>query len=335
MASNNVSKYLPEVRILCGLPGSGKTTEALRWVEKEPNKRTRINYDSLRLQMYGPDWKFNRKEEDTMQASAKALTADALKLGMSVVIDNTNLTTNARQPWIDLAKQFNASWEVEEIDTPIWTCIQNDYERKGNARVGRAVIERMALFNGWIDWKDPKAYKYDGYVICDLDGTLCDVTHRRHHLWGKCKNCGKHRQVGEAERSPGKCLHCESETAFTKDWPAFFAGVSDDDLNVHVADLLEMFEADGMGILLVSGRPLDLCGKATEDWLYKWGIKFDHLFMRGARDARSDVVVKSEILDLLPKDKIEFVIDDRPSVIRDVWQKAGLFTLTVGSLKEF
>lgn len=297
MPSVTVTKYLPEIRILTGLPGSGKSREAEEWVKRQPDKRVRVNYDDLRLEMFGKGWRFNRTDEDKMKSKAMETADTALQLGMSVVVDNTNLSKKARQPWVDLAAKHSAHLEIDEIDTDVWTCIERDRYRK--ARVGRAVIERMALFNGLIDFSDPKTYPYDAFVICDLDGTLCNITHRRHFVQGE-----------------------------KKDWKSFFANVSGDTLNEGVADLLELFADDGYGILLVSGRPITPCGIPTEDWLKKHAIRYDHLFMREGGDSRSDVIVKQEILDLLPKDRVDFVLDDRDSVV-EMWRKNGLLTLQV------
>ena len=326
MAEVTVTKYNPEVLILSGLQGSGKTTEAKEWVERQPNKRTRISWDDLRMEMFGENWKWNRAEEEQMQARSFQLFHDAMRLGMSVVIDNTNLTPKARQRWKDLAAPYGVSVAEREIDTDIWTCIERDGKRTGRARVGRAVIERAALFNGFIDWKDRKAYSYNGFVICDLDGTLCDIEHRRKFLSGLpyCRDC----RIQFKEPTVTVCSKCGAAAKPRKDWAGFFANVASDKLNAPVADMLDMFISDGYGILLVSGRPIDACGIATEDWLSRHNIRYDHLFMRASGDNREDTIIKGEIADLLPLDKVDYVLDDRNSVVK-MWRSRGLFTLQV------
>ena len=330
MATMSSKGFIPEVRILCGLPASGKTTEALKWIKKDPDRRVRINYDDLRKEMFGDGWVWNRKDENAVQTRAVQMFEDALKLGMSVIIDNTNLSSKVRQSWIDRALVHNIEASVDEIGsaTPIWDLIGFDSERKD--RVGRAVIERMALFSGYIDWNDRKTYPNDGFVICDLDGTLADITHRRKFVDQKsCPKC--HNDVVVSADDP-VCARCRAP--LKKDWASFFANVADDQLNAPVAELLDLFADNDYHILLVSGRPITPCGIPTEEWLRRHEVRYDHLFMRQGGDSRSDVAVKSEILDLLPIDRIEYVIDDRPSVLR-MWQERGLFTLNVGDGKEF
>lgn len=325
MAELSSKGYIPEVRVLCGLPASGKTTEALRWLKKDPNRRVRINYDDLRKEMFGADWTWNRKDENLVQSRAVQMFEDALKLGMSVIIDNTNISAKVRQQWIDRALIHNIEAQVDEIGSnhSIWDLIGFDSER-GDARVGRAVIERMALFGGYIDWNDRETYPNDGFVICDLDGTLADITHRRKFVDRKsCPKC--HNDVVCSVDNP-VCAKCQM--VLKKDWASFFANVADDQLNAPVAELLDLFADNGYHILLVSGRPITPCGIPTEEWLERHEVRYDHLFMRSGGDSRADTIVKREILDLLPIDRIDYVLDDRSSVVQ-MWRGAGLFCLQV------
>ena len=81
-------------------------------------------------------------------------------------------------------------------------------------------------------------------------------------------------------------------------------------------------------ILIVSGRPIDKCGKETVEWLAKHDIKYDHILMRNSGDRRQDDIVKQEILDRLPKGKIAFILDDRKQVV-NMWRRNGLTCLQV------
>lgn len=290
--------------ILCliSLPGGGKTTLAKKMVAEDPSTRVRINYDDLRLELYGKDWTFNRDEEKAMKAIAIERAEAALAAGKDVIVDNTNLTDSARAPWEALAKRVGVPYDSYELNTSIDECVERD-KLRGEGRVGRAVIERFALFTGHIDWDDER-YGNKMFVIFDVDGTLADTSKRQNYVRGAST----------------------AETPFKKDYGKFFAEVHLDEPKESIINLCKDFNALEYNILVVSGRPIDPCGIPTEDWLFKHGIPLQHLFMRQGYDHRPDDVIKQEILDLLPIDRIAYVIDDRNRVV-DMWRKNGLTCL--------
>lgn len=135
-------------------------------------------------------------------------------------------------------------------------------------------------------------------IICDLDGTLTDTSHRLHHVQGP-----------------------------KKDWDAFFNGIPDDPIVGPVADIVDMYAADGAAILLCSGRP-EKCREKTVEWLGRNDIEYARLYMRPDDDRRPDHIVKSQILDGILADGYEpiFVLDDRASVV-NMWRERGLTCL--------
>lgn len=315
--------------LLQGLPASGKSTEARKWVSEAwvseaSGQRLRINYDDLRDRMFGPAWKFNREDESHMKSMALKQARNWLnaKDGNSIIVDNLNLTENARKPWMLLAEELGQEVRIQEMETPIDECIRRDRLRPGKQRVGEAVITRWALTTGNIDWRS----WLGEFIIVDLDGTLYDPTARRHHLIPVLKHhagC----ELSTANVVEGKCLTCGAKAK--ADWPAFFREVELDPIIPRIRDLVVEL-ASIYQVLIVSGRPHDLCGIKTEDRLKADKIPYELMFMRPAGDYRSDVIVKQEILDHLPKDRIAYVLDDRNAVV-DMWRKNGLTCLQVAN----
>lgn len=318
----------PELIVLSGLPGSGKSTYAKAWLSEDPDARVRINYDEMRLARFGPNWTFNRKQEDEVKLAAIRTASESIAAGLSVVIDNTNLPRRVRAEWETLGAHLGATVIEEEIDTPIDVCIARDRARlnREGGRVGRAVIEMMALRYGFIDWND-----YDGqFVIVDIDGTVADCSHRLHHI-----NPAPHDD--QCNKIHCTCLLRGYKPK--KNWPAFQATVDQDKPIMPVINLIRRLgeccypnsrgcSCDPKPIahtIFVTGRDTSI-GIQTEDWLYKHGLYPTMLLMRNSGDHRPDVEVKKDILDLLPKERIAYVIEDRDRCVQ-LYRENGLTVL--------
>jgi len=136
--------------------------------------------------------------------------------------------------------------------------------------------------------------------IFDLDGTVCDLTDRLHHIQQK-----------------------------PKDWDSFFAAAIDDRPHTHIVALLNELIDCGNQIVFVSGRP-ERTRTATLDWLtlhtncYRWGMP-PVLYMRRDNDRRDDAIVKLELLHKLRADGYEPIMafDDRTRVVK-MWRTAGI-----------
>lgn len=284
--------------IMRGLPASGKSTLAKQLMEDSGNL-VRINKDLLRTMLHFD--KFSGKNESLTRLAAFVVTECFLTAGKSVIIDDTNLNPKTLQNWVDLAKHHEAKIEYQDIETPVEECIARDASREKH--VGKTVIQKMAL-----QYKD--YLKGEKVVVCDLDGTLCDIKHRLHFVKGVEK----------------------------KDWKGFFENIPGDFVRPEVYhDLLEVLLSGEKPykLILVSARPEDH-RKATEKWLEdNFSYEYTALIMREAHDSRPDTEVKSDIYDkYLRKLDIVKIFDDRPSVIR-MWREKGLEVEDVGGGVEF
>jgi len=135
-------------------------------------------------------------------------------------------------------------------------------------------------------------------IICDLDGTLANIDHRKHYVEKKGK----------------------------KDWKNFFLEMSLDDLNDWCKKLLEQMSLR-YDVILCTGRP-ETFRQETEDWLKVHEIPYQRLLMRPAKDMRSDDEMKSSLYEqeIAPLYEIVFIVDDRPSAV-NMWRKKGLVCL--------
>lgn len=134
-------------------------------------------------------------------------------------------------------------------------------------------------------------------MIIDLDGTLADCEHRRHHLTGDRKNWGAFNAAMGEDKPNGWCMYLIHQRAS----------------NVHA--------------VLVSGRSEDF-RRVTELWLTLHRIEYDALIMRPSGDSRQDAIVKEEILynKILPHWEPIFAVDDRKQVV-EMWRRNGITCL--------
>jgi phosphoglycolate phosphatase-like HAD superfamily hydrolase len=143
-------------------------------------------------------------------------------------------------------------------------------------------------------------------VIFDLDGTLCDVTHRRQYVATKPRNWDAW------------------NTGLVNDKPVEPVGIVYSALNAYCDDDIQIF--------IVSGRSDDY-RQQTEKWLLDNRFPYDSLYMRKYQDHRDDTIVKSEIADEIEKTHhIIAVFDDRQKVV-NMWQQRGIFVFDVGQGK--
>lgn len=280
-----------------GLPASGKSTTARELMEKGGNF-VRVNRDLLREMLHFGEW--SPKNEGMVVAAEVAIVKAALSEDKNVIIDDCNLTDSHADKWKNVAIECGAKFEIKRMKVDWQECVLRDFKRE--KPVGKDVIFEMAMSLGGVV---PKK----GYLICDLDGSLCDLSHRLHFL-----------KVPEGQK---------------KDWKSFFEGIPGDIPRQDVLEMLKKYVEEGYEILFVSGRP-DTYKEITKEWIKKnFTLPYSGLIMRRAHDKRPDEEVKIGIYEkYLRHYSIHAVLDDRPKVIRG-WRSLGLNVIDVGGGVEF
>lgn len=128
---------MPELILLCGIPGAGKSTYADNYVKSHEN-HIRISSDSIRKELYGSEsvQECHEKVFSLMQSR----TLELIKSGASVLYDATNITRKSRSNIINMC-QKHADISCHIIWAPIETCIKRDAERERT--VGIEIITKM------------------------------------------------------------------------------------------------------------------------------------------------------------------------------------------------
>lgn len=140
-------------------------------------------------------------------------------------------------------------------------------------------------------------------VICDIDGTVADLTHRRHWVATKPKN-----------------------------WKMFFQELHKDTPITPVINVINSLHDDGNMIIFCSGRSMEYYDE-TREWLSAhmggW-VMTRPLYMRKFRDYRADDIIKYELLQQIKADGYNPAIafDDRKRVV-DMWRANGIICAQV------
>lgn len=296
-----------------GAPGSGKSSWAMSWVNDDPAWRVRVNRDDLRFTTYGA-YVLDRIREDKITLLQRAAVETALKAGLSVVVDDTNLRAATVRDWYAIADKFGAEVEFADFDTPVEVCIERNNARAaaGGRDVPEAVIR--SFFQRYyrkgalpeiperLESQDQVRVPYEADVslpqaiIVDIDGTLADMS-------------GNGRS------------------------PYDYTRVDEDDVIENVANIIRRLYHSGVTVIVMSGRE-DYCREKTEQWLSKKaGVVFDHLYMRKTDDGRKDSIVKYELFDQNVRNNFNVigVFDDRKQVAY-MWEEIGLTLFKVGPI---
>lgn len=122
--------------VLQGLPGSGKSTIAAAWCARDPLRRQIVNRDRIRFALFGRYSGLTAEQESMVTDVEFGLADAALSVGMSVVVDATNLVAEHRDQWTAF---FGARSRVVRIGTPLSECLRRNRTR--GAAGGRVVPE--------------------------------------------------------------------------------------------------------------------------------------------------------------------------------------------------
>lgn len=305
---------MPELKILRGLPASGKSRWATHWRAESLEGRATVSRDGFREMLSG-----TRGLNDFEQLITKMVEHSVrtlLKSGTDVAYDATNLRHREVRKWITLAEELGADWEVVDFtDVPIGQVHeQNDYRLWNdfeNHVPDAVIIDKYERFvkgqkkpEKWEPLATAGDLSVDPYVpdeskplavIVDIDGTVAKMNGRSPYDYS---------QVG--------------------------TDLSNKPILDYIEGLITWF--GGIEVILVSGRP-ETCRAETEAWLDRQIVPWDRLLMRSEQehlDGVRDDKVKLRLFNehIRHNYNVHSVLDDRQRVV-DMWRSLGLTVLQV------
>ena len=138
-----------------------------------------------------------------------------------------------------------------------------------------------------------------GDLICDIDGTIADLTHRRKYV-----------------------------TTNPKNWEAFERSMHLDTPIETICDAVRTLSSASWQVVYCSGRGQQNF-MTTRNWIEDNKLPVGRIYMRAEGDYRDDGIVKSELLDrILKRYHPTLVFDDRDRVVK-MWRDRGLRCIQV------
>ena len=122
------------VYTMVGIPGSGKTTWAMNFLEENPNC-VYISSDQIRKTMYGSEDVLG--DARAVFGEADRQLREAISQGKNVVYDATNISKRARKEIL----QYNAKHIAICMDTPRDVCLK--FNKLRHRKVPEEVIYSM------------------------------------------------------------------------------------------------------------------------------------------------------------------------------------------------
>jgi tRNA uridine 5-carbamoylmethylation protein Kti12 len=290
-----------KVIITVDLPGAGKTTYA-----KNLQKNfgyVRSNRDDLRMLTFGYKHGLTYKEEKLITAIQTRSIMATIGLQKDLVIDDTNMNALGLYNLVSSILNFRSEVSVYIYHTGIG--VHESYIRQKDRpledQVPKDVIQSMwDRFSSKLKWlhtvldftevapdtysvslKEQPKYEHDisleNAYIFDIDGTLANNTEGRDFF--------------------------------------DYTRVLEDTAHADVVEMAQNLYKLGYHIIIVSGRDAS-CEDLTKQWLHKYQIPYDELYMRNNKTNIPDEFVKKNIFESHIKGRynIRGWFDDRISV---------------------
>jgi predicted kinase len=294
-----------ELRILVGVPGSGKSTYANQLVKSEPSF-VKLSRDEFR-HMLKDAWFPGEEVEHLVTALIDGATKSALSKGFDVILDNTHCTLRTLKDTIRkwgkesriVIKYIGEELTPKQLrernntrDKPVPEAVL-DKMQKGFTAVCKAKKDIQALVNEVATSALPtqSAFKQDESLpkalLFDIDGNVAHMNDKRGPFeWHK---------------------------------------VDMDDPDENILNLARAL-SKSYKIVFMSGRD-ESCRELTIEWLQAYYKNEEiELYMRPKNNFQKDNLVKLDLFNKYVKDKyyIEAVFDDRDQVVAMWRNELGL-----------
>lgn len=145
--------------LMCGTPGSGKTTWIKEHIAESNVKCVHISRDEIRFSMIGEDEDYFARETEVFNAFCSQIQEELEKEETAnIFVDATHLNEKARNKVLDRLDLRNADLFAVDFNMPLEVCVRQNALRSGRAFVPVSQVRRM-----WHSYQAPtenEKYKY-------------------------------------------------------------------------------------------------------------------------------------------------------------------------------
>lgn len=133
---------MPRLLVLCGIPGSGKSTLRNKIIKDNPSIKY-VSRDEIRFSLVKENEEYFSKEKEVIKIFYETISK-LLKDGYDVIADATHGSVSERKDLLTHVFGYDKVYAFI-LDTPSSICLKHNELRKGTrAYVPREVIRRMS-----------------------------------------------------------------------------------------------------------------------------------------------------------------------------------------------
>jgi predicted kinase len=144
---------MPTLHLICGLPGSGKTTLALRLEQELP--ALRLTPDEWMARIVGDG--HNEAARAAVEAVQEDLAHRAMDLGLDVILENGFWSKEERNAYRQRAASNGNAVKVHFLDVPLEELWRRVEERNASMPPDTFHITRQQLESWWNVFERPTA----------------------------------------------------------------------------------------------------------------------------------------------------------------------------------
>lgn len=159
--------------LMCGLPGSGKSTIAQQTQQKTKENTIIISRDNLRTMLFGTyeNYDFNKDNEALVKRITFGALDVAIEKGFNIIIDETNLTKKKRRSWIINGRLMAEKCGIDLKISCVWVKTSKE-ECKKRRRIDNKESNNNwdAIIDGMVEnWQTPNNDEFDKLFIIEKE----------------------------------------------------------------------------------------------------------------------------------------------------------------------